>query len=90
MSSRRSDTFEEAFPELVLPGFRVALRILGNVADAEDAPRRWTGPCGRGTGWRHAPPEGLGRAGGVGTLSDCSQGPRPNHTVGTATVTVIS
>ena len=30
------ETFEAAFPELVLPAFRVALRILGNVPDAED------------------------------------------------------
>lgn len=36
MSSSGGDTFEEAFPELVLPAFRVALRILGNVAGAED------------------------------------------------------
>ncbi len=36
MSSGGGDTFEEAFPELILPAFRVALRILGNVADAED------------------------------------------------------
>lgn len=30
------DSFESAFPELVLPAFRVALRILGDVAEAED------------------------------------------------------
>lgn len=36
MSSDGGDTFEDAFPELVLPAFRVALRILGNVTDAED------------------------------------------------------
>lgn len=36
MSSDGDATFEEAFAEMVLPAFRVALRILGNVADAED------------------------------------------------------
>lgn len=36
MSPGGDATFEEAFAELVLPAFRVALRILGNVADAED------------------------------------------------------
>ncbi|MGI8810494.1 MAG: sigma-70 family RNA polymerase sigma factor [Acidimicrobiales bacterium] len=36
MSSGGGDTFEEAFSELVLPAFRVALRILGDVAEAED------------------------------------------------------
>lgn len=36
MSRDGGDTFETAFPELVLPAFRVALRILGNVSDAED------------------------------------------------------
>jgi RNA polymerase sigma factor (sigma-70 family) len=36
MSAHGDATFEEAFAELVVPAFRVALRILGNVADAED------------------------------------------------------
>lgn len=36
MSSAGDASFDEAFAELVLPAFRVALRILGNVADAED------------------------------------------------------
>ena len=30
------ESFEDAVPELVLPAFRVALRILGDVAEAED------------------------------------------------------
>jgi RNA polymerase sigma-70 factor (ECF subfamily) len=29
--------FEDAFPQLFLPAFRVAVRILGDVAEAEDA-----------------------------------------------------
>lgn len=36
MDSDGDAIFEEAFAEMVLPAFRVALRILGNVADAED------------------------------------------------------
>lgn len=36
MSSDGDATFEEAFAELVLASFRVALRILGDVADSED------------------------------------------------------
>lgn len=36
MNGERLESFEAAFPELVLPAFRVALRILGSVPDAED------------------------------------------------------
>lgn len=36
MNGDGPEPFEAAFPELVLPAFRVALRILGNVPDAED------------------------------------------------------
>ena len=36
MTGDGGERFEDAFPELVLPAFRVALRILGDVAEAED------------------------------------------------------
>ena len=36
MNGDGGDTFEAAFPELMLAAFRVAVRILGNVAEAED------------------------------------------------------
>ena len=36
MTRDGGESFEEAFPELVLPAFRVALRILGDVTEAED------------------------------------------------------
>jgi RNA polymerase sigma factor (sigma-70 family) len=49
MSQADDDTFEAAFAELLVPAFRAALRILGNVSDAEEvaaeamarASRRW-------------------------------------------------
>jgi RNA polymerase sigma factor (sigma-70 family) len=36
MSADRGVSFEAAFSELAVPAFRVALRILGNVTEAED------------------------------------------------------
>ena len=36
MTEDGAETYEAAFAELVLPAFRVALRILGNYSDAED------------------------------------------------------
>jgi RNA polymerase sigma factor (sigma-70 family) len=36
MTGDGGERFEDVFPELVLPAFRVALRILGDVAEAED------------------------------------------------------
>jgi RNA polymerase sigma-70 factor (ECF subfamily) len=49
VSDDGGESFEAAFAELLLPAFRVALRILGNLPDAEDvaaetmarALRRW-------------------------------------------------